>query len=79
MRTSKLHSSPLSTINTALGVPSRVIRKELFQRCGSAVVALTLIRCYKERALVGDFWNSKLFVGNGNNWQCKVWQVFRVD
>jgi hypothetical protein len=56
----------------------RVIRKELLQPCGSAVVALTLVRYYKDHILVGDFWNSKLFVRNGGDWRCKVWQVFRV-
>jgi Domain of unknown function (DUF4440) len=56
----------------------RVIRKELVQPCGSTVVALTLIGYYKGRELVGDFWNSKVFVRDDRGWRCKAWQVFRV-
>lgn len=58
----------------------RVTRKELLEPYGSdSAVAMTLISYYDGGTFVGDFWNTKVFVRNGGEWRCKVWQVARIS
>lgn len=57
----------------------RIIRQELIEPCGpNSVVAMTLIRYHEGNRFIGDFWNTKVFVGDGREWRCRVWQVARV-
>ena len=64
----------------AMSAPGRrVIRKELIQSCGpNSAIALTLIRYHEADRLIGDFWNTKVFVRHGVDWRCRSWQVARV-
>lgn len=57
----------------------RVIRRELIQPCGpNSAVALALVQYHEADRLVGDFWNTKVFVRDGVDWRCRSWQVARV-
>lgn len=63
--------------NLALG--RRVIRRELIQLCGpNSAVALSLIQYHEAGRLIGDFWNTKVFIRHGADWRCRSWQVARV-
>ncbi len=58
----------------------RVILREVIEVVGSgSVVASTLIRYHEANELVGEFWNTKVFVRSGSDWRCRSWQVARVD
>ena len=64
----------------AKSAPSRrVIQRELIQSCGpNSAIALALIRYHEADKLIGDFWNTKVFVRDGVDWRCRSWQVARV-
>jgi hypothetical protein len=58
----------------------REIKKELIESRGpNTVIAMTLITYYQAGQLVGDFWNTKVFVRDVDTWRCRTWQVAAIS